>query len=126
MTTADTGFQLEMIRGDTPEWQITVYKADGSRYDISTCLLWLTAKRKKTDADADAVFQLTLVNGGIVITDGPNGEAVASPAPSDTNSLTQEVSLYYDIQVRDPIVPRPKTFTLRRGQLSISLDITRA
>lgn len=118
--------QIVMRRGDTPEWDIEIFEADGTTpFDLTGCTVWLTAKRLITDADADAIFQLTTTAGTITITDAANGECTAQPLAAQTSSLTTDIQGLFDVQVRTAGSPG-NTYTVLNGQILIQRDITRA
>ena len=114
---------LEMYRGDTPVWELTVTdKQTGAAEDITGYTIWMTAKRAKTDTDAQAVFQISTTSGDITITDAVNGLAEVVPPSSATLSLTESVKLYFDVQVKPPASSRIHTIT--DGVLVVALDVT--
>ena len=112
-----------MTRGDTQAWTITVFKDDGSGLpeDITNAVVRMTAKYNIDDLDANAIFQLTSP-ATIVITDGPNGECVATTLVTSTNALTTDVIAHVDIQCT---WPDGRNQTPWRGTLPIVRDITR-
>ena len=114
---------LTMTRGDTPEWALTVVAADGSPFDLTDYEVYFTAKRLLTDADP-GVFQLT-VGAGVTVTDAAGGLATIQPRRGDTNTLTEDVRLFYDVQLSQEASP-DQTFTVDSGTLVITRDVTRA
>jgi hypothetical protein len=117
--------QLTMKRGDTPLWNIQAYQSDGTTpFDLTGYTLRMTFKRSIADDDADAVFELSTVEGTITLTDAANGQATAQPERSDTSGLTVDTTLYWDLQAaRDATTD--VTYTLLSGTLFVSRDITR-
>ena len=122
-------YPLRMRRGDTAGWDLAVVDTTGAPFDLTGYTLWFTAKRAITDADADAVFQLT--NGaGITVTNAAGGLAAISPRRADTSSLTEDVRLYVDVQLSSVGAP-DATYTVWPsdddwpGELIISRDVTR-
>lgn len=92
---------LTMFRGETPAWEITVNEVRGgvtTAYNLTGATIYCTAKRDLADADASAVFQLT-VGSGITITNAAAGQAVIEPPASATNVLTEETQLWLDVRV---------------------------
>ena len=114
---------LSMVRGDTRIIDCTVKGVDGTTpYDLTSCTLTFTAKRQITDADGVATFQLT--NGaGITITDAPGGLFEIEITPASTYSMTAGATLVCDIQLKDV---NARVFTLGKGTLAVSEDVTRA
>jgi hypothetical protein len=111
---------LEIVRGDTVAITITVTLA-GVAVDLTGASVWFTAKRHLTDADASAVFQLT-VGAGIVLTNAAGGVATATILPAHTSGLTGESTrLHFDVQVK----PAAGTVhTVARGALVVRADVT--
>lgn len=114
---------LTMYRGDTPIWNLAVVDSTGAPFDLTGYTLYFTAKRQISDADP-GVFQLT-TGAGITVTNAAGGLATIQPRRADTNTLTEDASLFYDIQVSE-IAGSLETFTVDRGTLLITRDITRA
>jgi hypothetical protein len=117
--------QLRMKRGDTPLWNIQAYEVDGTTpFDLTGYTLRMTFKRSLADDDADAVFELSTVEGTITITDAANGQATAQPERGDTSGLTVDTTLQWDLQAaRDATTD--VTYTLVSGTLLVSRDVTR-
>lgn len=109
--------------GETIELDLTI-TLDGAPLSISSLAeIWFTAKR--TDKDADpGLFQKTKTDGGIVATDDPNGKARITIDPADTTSLTNMVSLYCDVKLKETAASR-ETVGLR-GKLTIYPTPTKA
>lgn len=114
-----------MRRGDTPPWDITVTEADGTPFNLSGWTIRMTAKRDPGDSDADAVFQLSTAAGTITITDAAGGLATAQPLRASTNTLTTDLTVFWDVQVAKDGSP-DETYTVDNGTLLIQRDITRA
>lgn len=115
-----------MFRGDTPIWQTTVTnKSDGTAFNLTGWTARMTAKRNKTDSDADAVFQLSTVAGTVTFPDGAAAGVLQSqPEREDTSDLTTELTLFWDIQIAKDGSP-DQTFTVDSGTLQVRFDITR-
>lgn len=113
-----------MKRGDTPKWEIAVLDEDGAPLNLSGWTIRMTAKRSVTDTDAEAVFQLSTVDGTITLINAAGGIAQAQPLRSSTNTLTEDLTVSWDVQIaRD--VPTEETYTVDSGTLLIARDITR-
>jgi hypothetical protein len=85
--------------------------------------MWFTAKWAYRDLDAAAVFQKT-IGSGIVITNALLGLATATLVAADTSGLAAvKVPLVWDIQVR---TAGGETFTVAKGNLIVTPDVTRA
>lgn len=91
--------------------------------DLTDWSLWLTAKKRLTDADADAVFQLTSASG-ITLQSATGGYFQAAIGPDDYAGLDYEkATLYADVQGKDG---DGKVHTLAKGMITIEPDVTRA
>lgn len=116
-------FNHTIYRGDTPSFTLTFTRA-GTAFDIGGASVWFTAKRKVTDADADAVFQKTIGDGVTLTALGAGGIATATLAEADTESLPDhEVALEVDVQLLE--ADGTKT-TTSRGVLRVRPDVSRA
>ena len=98
---------------------------NGSAVSLSGKKLILTAKRRKSDVDADAVFQLSTETGqGITVTDAPGGLARATITPAHTEDLPagRETRLYHDVKLIDG----SNLYVLTEGTLCVLSVVTRA
>jgi hypothetical protein len=94
---------------------------DGTPFNITAMTLRFTAKRSRTDADAQAVITKTVTGSGITITGGSAGKARILLAPGDTGSLGGSERLFYDVQLADGST----VYTLVSGRLLVLADISR-
>jgi hypothetical protein len=109
---------LEMIRGDTAQLEVTVTAANVA-FDLTGATVTFTAKRRKTD---DAIVFEKDLGDGITITNAIQGELAVEIAPADTSALLDEASgLVWDLQVSRG----GQVFTVARGNLRVLLDVTR-
>lgn len=123
---AETNFDV-LFRGDSLVFELTVTEDDGSRRNLQNDDLWMTAKYYKSDPDSAAVFQVSKSGGQITLqtqSGATLGKADIVVPESATSSLTKQVRLWYDVQVRSTSPAR--TFTVAHGWLTIKQDITRA
>lgn len=88
---------LTIHRGATE--QIQTFVAPASLVTGST--IYFMAKRRKTDADADAILSYTSeVDGGITVEDSVTGEIITQVEPADTRALTNVTNkLFYEIEI---------------------------
>jgi len=115
--------KLEMFRGDDESFDVRVYEVDGvTPVNLTGADLRFTAKRNVTDLDADAVVTLTTAAGTITITNAVLGQARLDVPAVQTNALTRDSILPWDLQVRDV---SNKTRTLASGLLIIRRDVSR-
>lgn len=120
-----------MYRGDTLILSITVtqtLEGETTPVDLTGASLWMTAKRKPTDKDNQAVFQMTTPTDIVIDGDPTSGRAMITVPPEATASITYAsdeaaVTLVYDIQVKTQtgIVQ-----TVAVGKLLVNRDITLA
>lgn len=112
---------LEMVRGDTRVWSMTIKTRDGNPFDLTGYTVKMTAKRAVTDADGSAVFQKTSPAGGITINSPTAGTITVTLSPSDTSGLpAYTIRLVYDLQVTNGTDTR----TALLGYLLIKPDVT--
>ena len=119
---ADT--MLEMIRGDTRFLEIAAKQADGvTAFDITNATLWFTAKANVGDADPGQFQKHTGTGGGITKTNAVGGIARVQINPADTEALTADTTLVWDVQMR---TTEGYVYTLDWGTLTVKRapDIT--
>lgn len=114
--------RLEVIRGDTRRYEITVTDDAGLPVDLSGASVYFTVRKKYSSGanDTDAVFQKE-VGGGITITDGSAGVVALVIDPADTRALPASLFLY-DLQV---ITGAGDTITAALGEFAVKADVTR-
>ncbi|MGZ6360764.1 MAG: hypothetical protein ACXWP0_03685 [Ktedonobacterales bacterium] len=118
---------LSMTRGNTALFQTTV--ANLGSGGLTGFSAWFTAKRDASDADSAAVFQKTILAGGIAITTnggtGVNGVLTTTVAPVDTETLPTgySVLLVYDVKVKDTSGVET---TVDSGTITVKADVTQA
>lgn len=118
-----TGFQIEIVRGDTTFLDLTVTLA-GVAQNITGWDLWFTAKHRVGDPDNQAVIQKRLSTGGISVVSAAAGTAFVALLPGDTSSLpATTVKLFADVQGKDGA---GNIYTLQRGTLTVLADVTDA
>lgn len=117
-----SGFSRSAYLGDTITINVTVSR-NGGPVDLTGASLWFTGKESVDDADIDAVFQKTEIDG-ITITDAVNGRARIVIAPADTSGLANEdITLECDLQVQEA---DGTVTTAARGSLTLIPQVTRA
>jgi hypothetical protein len=117
--------QLEMRRGDTATWELTVTdKETGSVFNLTGYTVYFTVKALQDDPDP-GLFQLSTVNGAITIIDAVNGTARIKARREDTSALTKDFRGFFDVQVSKDGDP-DDTHTPLSGVIVILRDITRA
>lgn len=110
-----------MYRGDAASFDIVAVQSDGvTPLDITGATIWFTAKHRRSDADPGAIQKT--VGAGVVIVDGPTGQARVDLAAADTSPFTVPTTLYWDVQAKIA----GKDRTLAFGRLRVLLDVTRA
>lgn len=116
-------FSIEFPRGDTVRLPVAVTRpAGGAVVDLSGCSLRFTVKRKRKDADADAIMVKT-IGDGILISDAPAGLAVILIDPEDTDTFTKARTFQCDLQL---VEPDDTITTVADGTLTVTLDVTRS
>lgn len=108
---------LRVKRGDTIELAIgPILKSDLSVQNITGYTVKFTAKYRLSDSDVQAPL---FADGTIV--DGPAGTAKVVVSNSQTAALDPPVTLYWDVQLRDPT---GATKTVDSGKLYVEQDVT--
>ena len=116
--------RLAMRRGDTPVWDLAVVDENGDPFNLAGYTIRMTAKRSIDDSDVNAVFQLSTADGTITITDAAGGIAEMRPDRTSTNTLTTDITTYWDVQIAlDGATD--VTYTVADGTLAIQRDVTR-
>lgn len=110
---------LRMYRGDSQVFDVVVTDLDEVPQDITTSDLRFTAKHRYQDEDVDAV--ISKVSGDGIELGVGTGEAVITLDPEDTEDLTKNTTLEWDLQVTDST---GSVRTAARGRLIISADIS--
>lgn len=106
---------LELFRGDTLPFEVSVFDTDNQPYDLTGAEATFTAKRS---LDSSALITKT-VGDGLTI-EAPNlikGKLI----PNDTVALTDEPLLYWDVEVQKA----GDVFTVDSGRLRVKADVTR-
>src|SRR6266566_1328665 len=115
--------RLFMFRGDDESFNVAITEADGSTaVNLSGAALRFVAKRRITDLDADAVIDLSTGDGTITLTNEAAGLARLDVPADQTDSLTKDAFLLWDLQVYDIA---NKVRTVASGQLLVKRDVTR-
>lgn len=93
MSEAFDGFTWEIVRGTT-EYRDFAVTTDGTPTDLTGYSQWFVVKRRLTDADADAVFLLTL-GSGITNVSAVGGTGYLTVLPSHTSGLENARQEFY-------------------------------
>ena len=118
---------LTMTRGDTSLFTTTISPLGSS--GLTGYSAWFTAKRDAADPDTSAVFQKTILSGGIAITTVGNattpGVLTSTVNPADTETLPTgySVTLVYDVKIKDGSGVET---TVDSGTLMVAADVTQA
>jgi hypothetical protein len=106
---------LEMYRGDDKTFNLTFTDSDGDPIDLTDAKVFLTVKRRQTDADSAAIIAKKVTShsqatGGIT-----------AVTVTHTDSAVDVGSYYYDIQLVDS---NTDVTTITTGSFTIKRDIT--
>jgi len=104
---------LEMTRGDTTTFDVTLTDGAGDPLDLTDLDLTFTASH------ADLVIT-KVIGDGITVTDLSGGLASVELVPDDTADVEERMVLAWDLQVTDGV----DVFTPLSGRLEISMDVT--
>lgn len=92
----------------------------GAEHPIEGWKFWFTAKLRPNQADADALFQKTTDNGGIVAHNQTNARVLIVPADTAGKTIGR---YHYDIEAMSPGGRREQ---LEKGYLYIDPEMTGA
>ena len=106
---------LEVIRGDTKKFNITVRDSSEAIFDLTGYSMKFTAKSALTLEDADAEISSTAV-----IANPATGIGAFTLTPTDTSIYISEY--LYDIQISDGAA---NVYTIVQGTFTVTQDITR-
>jgi hypothetical protein len=110
---------LLAVRGDTFRKVMDLTFATGDL--TGTTKLWMTVKRLATDADADALFQITSdPSGGITVNDAGSATFVVA---ADVMASLDARQFRYDVQC---LLASGEIRTAARGRLIVVDQITQA
>ena len=115
-----TRIDLEMMRGDTKVFDVTITDEAGAAVNLTGSTVKFTAKNRVGDAQGVAVIALT-TGDGVELTDAANGVARVTIAPDDTSGFTSKKTLEYDVQVAET---GGRVSTPVRGTLTVEMDVT--
>lgn len=95
---------LFVTPGDSFTHIETVTDVDGAAYPLAGCKLWFTVKRRRTDADINAIAALAWVSGlsstGITVDDLNTGVVTITIPPTGTLGFVQAAH-YWDLQLQE-------------------------
>lgn len=110
--------------GDDFLYTATVRDRAGGLFDLTGSTLWITIKRYRSDADADAIACLYWQDGigaaGISVADESTGEADIRLTPSQT-LLFEQAAYVWDLQIQDAA---GAIRTVDRGTLVAQMSVT--
>lgn len=109
-----------ITRGDDRTLSGTALEADGTPQSLTDVTLFFTAKRRRSDADEEAV--LAKDADAITVVDEDEGTFEIDFAAEDTSDLDAPLLLLWDLQGVDV---QGKVHTLTSGRFLIQPDITR-
>jgi hypothetical protein len=110
-------------RGDTPTWRVTWTNDDGSPFDLTGFVPRCTAKLNLSDADGDAVFQLTASPDIVIVSPPTLGLIDITPPHSATASLTADIVVILDVQITNAGPPL-RNYTMPPRSVTIARDVT--
>ena len=117
----DLSLNIKMIRGDTYQFDSTILM-NNEPFDLTGCIVRMTAKWAVANTDGNAVFQLSTATSGVTITDAEAGEiSCVIPSTSTEDLPARIVELPYDIQVE---TAAGLIYTVLTGILTVSPDVT--
>ncbi len=113
---------LTITRSDDETLDIVVTNQDtGAVVNLTGATLKWMAKRRRTDADVDALITKA-IGTGVTVTNAVGGVAEVAIAAADTNAITPG-AYYWELQSVDAA---SKTHTLAGGRIVILPDLIRS
>jgi len=119
-------FNSSVVQGDGGDPEEFVWEENGSPIDITTWVIYYTAKTSKDVTDANASISYDSVNDPTIIVKSDSGSGTTDKftitlAATDTDDLTAGI-YYQDIQ---RIISSGDPWTLGMGKLTVEGDVTR-
>jgi hypothetical protein len=116
-----------MFRGDTFRRDLSIVSCTSSvppvPVDITAWLFRWSVKKSIGDPDAKVVYQGTIANGGVLVTDAVNGKlTIVMPADRTATLPDTQKTLVWDVQAEDPA---GNVATVVEGTIAVTLDVTR-
>lgn len=112
------------IIGDDRDYDFAVVDSDGAADDVTGWAFWFTVKESASDADADALFQVTSDDGGIVV--DVLGSGIGRILVRSAHTKGKAAGKYqFDFQCRKGAAGG-KIETLTRGIFALTDEITLA
>jgi hypothetical protein len=111
---------LQMLRGDTETFTLTLTDVDGAPLDLSQATITFTVKRNFGDATPFIVKDD--LDGIDIGGSGDVGVATITIEPEDTADLTHTERFVWDIEVDDGLT----TTTPLMGRMVVAMDVTHA
>lgn len=122
ITMATTDTTLRLVHSETYSFDVVVYQ-NNTIVDLTGATIYFTCKWNYSDADASAIFQLS-IGSGITVTNASAGAITITIPSSATSSLPySDLYLAYDLCV---ITAASKRGFPLRGTLIVSPNVTRS
>ncbi len=113
---------LTIVRSDDETLDILVTDEDtGAAVDLTSADITWMAKRRRNDADVDALITKA-IGSGVTVTSAVGGVAEVAIAAADTDAITPG-AYYWELQSVDAA---GKTHTLAGGRIVILPDLIRS
>ena len=114
------------VRGDTVLYDLTLSRTGASAGWMTGGVVRMMAKRRQSDADADAIFSKSTPASGITWTDqgAVSPTATVTILPADWADLDpgKDRTLYYEIEITDS---SGRVETVQKGTLPVLGDVLR-
>jgi len=104
---------LEMTRGDTTTFDVTLTDGDDAPLDLNGLDLTFTASHPN-------LVITKVIGDGITVTDESGGLASVEFVPDDTADLEERMVFAWDLQVTDGV----DVYTPLSGSLLVDMDVT--
>ncbi len=119
---------LTLLRGDTIVLTVPVTNLPAGGLTAYAKIAF-TAKRDKSDSDANAFISLSAPSNGVTITTNGNATTngvltITIPAASTASLPAYDTLLSYDVQVTDTTTNPATVHTVAQGTLTVAADVT--
>lgn len=114
---------IELPRLDSRTFACTV-TTDGVAQPLGSCYITFTVKEKYSYTDGQALFQLTIGNGGISFTDTTSGKydlIIGSTLTSSVTKTDKNVNYVFDHKIQ---LPSGSIKTLEEGAFVVKPSVT--
>jgi hypothetical protein len=114
---------IRLSRLESRKWNCKV-TTDGTPQSLTGCTITFTVKKLLTTTDSSALFQLTIANGGISISDTTGGLydlTIGSTATQSVSKSDKNQSYHFDHRIK---LPSGAIKLLEEGDFVVTPNVT--